>query len=133
TTHSGPDSASESPRRSTRDWETIGLLRVPDSGYVGTPSCVATCTTTVSGVSETQNQETRSPLPPWSDDSSPGSPPIEVAQTGFGDAPTRAPAPILRHKILSQSDNFQRSNPLQPPISRVGIPLSVKCLRHNPA
>src|SRR4029077_12174865 len=90
TTHSRPDSASGSPRRPIRYWETIALPRAPDPGYVGTPSCAATCTATVSGVSETRNQETRNPLPPWSDDSSPGSPPIEVPQTGFGGAPTLA-------------------------------------------
>jgi hypothetical protein len=33
--------------------------------YVGTPSCAATCTATVSGVSGTRPLETRSPLPPW--------------------------------------------------------------------
>src|SRR5205807_1910816 len=90
TTHSGSDAASESPRQSKRYWETTGPLRAPDPGYVGTPSCAATCTATVSGVSETRNQQTRNPPPPWSADSSPGLPPIEEPQTGFGDAPTLA-------------------------------------------
>ena len=64
TTHSESDSASESPPRPRRYWETIGPPGVPDPGYVGTPSCAATCTATVSGVFGTQNQETRNPLPP---------------------------------------------------------------------
>src|SRR5437773_12578683 len=58
--------------------------------YVGTPSCAATCTASVSGVSGIRNPETRNPLPPWSAGFSPGSPPIEEPQTGFGDAPTLA-------------------------------------------
>src|SRR6266508_270200 len=87
TTHSRPDSTSESPPRPTRYSGMIALPRAPDPGYVGTPSCAATCTATVSGVSETRNQETQSPLPPWSNGSSPGSPPIVEPRTGFGDAP----------------------------------------------
>src|SRR5215472_8285577 len=62
--HSESDSTSESPPRPRRYWDTIGPPRVPDPGYVGTPSCAATCTATVSGVFGTQNQETRNPLPP---------------------------------------------------------------------
>ena len=35
TTHSRPDSTSESPHRSARYWETTGPPRAPEPGYVG--------------------------------------------------------------------------------------------------
>jgi hypothetical protein len=65
----------------------IGLPRAPHLECVGTPSCAATGATAVSGFPETRNRERGSPLPPWSGDSSPGSPTIVEPQTGFGGAP----------------------------------------------
>src|SRR5579859_145562 len=57
-------SASGSPRRLARSTETTAPPREPADGYCGTPSRVATSTSSAPELSGTQNRGTRSLLPP---------------------------------------------------------------------
>jgi hypothetical protein len=101
TTHSELDSTSESPHRSRRYFEMIGLLRAPDPGYVGTLSCAATCTATVSGVSGTRNPETRSPLPPGG---------FDDAVTAFTSVAARKFASPSFRQVRALSSRFSASS-----------------------
>ena len=108
--HSESDSTTESPRRSTRYWEASGPPRAPG------PECwhaflrCHVCSNRL-GVSETRNPETRNLQPPWSADSSPGSPPIVEPQTGFGDYPPPIRQPNTdRSSTISNGGNYNYFN-----------------------
>src|SRR5258708_3923464 len=92
TTHSRQGSASGSPHRRVRSTETTAPLHARAGEYCGTPSHVATYTTSDQALCGSRSQETRNPLPASSADSSLDSPPSEERRTDPGVAPT-PPAP----------------------------------------
>ena len=92
TTHSGPGSASGSPHRRVRSTETTVPLHAPAGEYCGTPSHVATYTTSDQALYGIRSRETRNLLPTLSAGSSLDSPPSEERRTDPGVDPT-PPAP----------------------------------------